>query len=130
MTGKLLVICAGAAAADTAASGRGWASLLQQAAATITALTVLLGAIWWLVGPRIRTYLREQSHAARSVGTVAAELPAARADLAEQLEAVTAELARVRGQLHDHLLMAQGETRLVSELLIRAGEEHHHGRGT
>lgn len=136
MTGRLVAVVAGGAAVDVVAgSSVTWPTAVQQAAATVTALTVLLGALWWLVGPRVRAYVRAQTNAARKVDQVAdTQLPAATAatsDVADQLAALRGDLAELRLQLHDHLVMASGETRLVSELLMRAREDefdHHHHR--
>lgn len=131
MTGaKLAALAAGSVLVDAAASGGGqhWGAVVQQAAATVTGLTVLGGAVWWLIGPRVRVYVRKQSEAAAKVDQVAVALPAASADLGQRLAAVEGELAGVHRQLHDHLVMASNETRLVSELIFRAAldDRPHH----
>lgn len=107
-------------AASTAAT-----DVLLQASALVGALAVLLGAVWWFVGPRVRAFLTQVSqgtelarqqldpdsdddnaasharHAAEAADAAAEALPALQEQVAANVRRLTA-LTLTMGQLQQH----------------------------
>lgn len=109
------------------------AALIQQAAATVTALVTLGGAVWWLAGPRVKAYVRETAAAAQiveerqRVGLQEATAEVARASastldqVGSDLHDLRVELAAITAELADHVRQADHEVQLYRAVLFAAG---------
>lgn len=93
-------------------SGTDVGQLLQQAAATVGAFTVIGGAGAWLLGPRIRAYIRAQVETRQATAGAAEEAAAHSTVAASTAVEVATVLADVTERL-DHV-----EGRLDAEDLV------------
>lgn len=106
------VVLPAAAASIVGAAARPVEALdvLQATAGAIGALAVVGGAIWWVVGPRVRDYLAAQQHAARVV-TGADDEPS-----------VPQAVAALSGALHAHLDESRRGLRILDNVCEQLDE--------
>lgn len=111
----------------TAADGRSWQEVLGQTAANVGAFITLLGAAWWLVGPRVREWVRKT--AGRSAVTAVnhaepAQEAAEHAATAAMTSLHLAELmARISEQLEDVAQELGGLTRMIAARVAQEGTQ-------